>query len=91
MANRTGTLWENMTACARCNHGFASYVVWYAVGATTGLYEIDEISKKIVFNDFYCPFDLELTVPLGFGKMHISVHSGKRRVAADGYEIIANR
>lgn len=91
MANRTGTLWENMTACASCNHGFASYVVWYAVGATTGLYEIDEISKKIVFNDFYCPFDLELTVPLGFGKMYISVHSGKRRVTADGYEIIENR
>ena len=25
MAALTGTLWENMTAVASCNHGFASY------------------------------------------------------------------
>lgn len=26
MAERTGTLWENMSDCASCDHGFASYV-----------------------------------------------------------------
>ena len=25
MAALTGTLWENLTTCASCNHGFASY------------------------------------------------------------------
>jgi len=29
MAEKTGTLWENDTVCASCNHGFASHVlVW---------------------------------------------------------------
>ena len=29
MAEKTGTLWENMTPTASCNHGFASHVlVW---------------------------------------------------------------
>lgn len=27
MAEQTGTLWENMSAAASCNHGFASYVL----------------------------------------------------------------
>jgi len=90
MANRTGTLWENMTASASCNHGFASYVCWYAVSAATGLYEIDETTNRIVFNDFYCPFDLELSVPLASGVLNITVRDGKRKVSADGYEIVEN-
>ena len=27
MANTTGTLWENISTVASCNHGFASYVL----------------------------------------------------------------
>ncbi len=29
MAQRTGTLWENISATASCNHGFASYVLYW--------------------------------------------------------------
>ena len=29
MAEQTGTLWENMTTSASCNHGFASHVVYW--------------------------------------------------------------
>lgn len=29
MAARTGTLWENMTPTASCNHGFASHVIYW--------------------------------------------------------------
>lgn len=29
MARATGTLWENMTDYASCNHGFASHVAWW--------------------------------------------------------------
>ncbi len=39
MADQTGTLWENMTDNASCNHGFASHVlVWLA---KAGLIECD--------------------------------------------------
>ena len=31
MADRTGTLWENVDTSASCNHGFASHVIhWMA-------------------------------------------------------------
>ena len=37
MADLTGTLWENMTAVASCNHGFASHVlVWLARAGLIG-------------------------------------------------------
>ena len=29
MAQATGTLWENMTDFASCNHGFASHVAYW--------------------------------------------------------------
>lgn len=29
MADQTGTLWENMTPTASCNHGFASHVIYW--------------------------------------------------------------
>ena len=29
MAARTGTLWENMTPTASCNHGFASHILYW--------------------------------------------------------------
>ncbi|MBQ8683596.1 MAG: hypothetical protein IJ518_03650 [Clostridia bacterium] len=33
MAERTGTLWENITNCASCNHGFASYAAVFILEA----------------------------------------------------------
>lgn len=36
MAEQTGTLWENMTSYASCNHGFASHVICW----------IDELNRK---------------------------------------------
>ncbi len=32
MADKTGTLWENDTTCASCNHGFASHVIYWLHG-----------------------------------------------------------
>ena len=32
MADKTGTLWENDTTCASCNHGFASHVIYWLCG-----------------------------------------------------------
>ncbi len=36
MARITGTLWENMTATASCNHGFAAYAAYLLYHACTG-------------------------------------------------------
>ena len=33
MAKRTGTLWENITDYASCNHGFASYTAVFILEA----------------------------------------------------------
>jgi len=41
MAQRTGTLWENITPEASCNHGFASHVVHLLYRDVLGLYEVN--------------------------------------------------
>jgi len=47
MAQRTGTLWENIGAYASCNHGFASHVVHVLYRDILGIFHIDYINKKI--------------------------------------------
>ena len=32
MAKKTGTLWENESPTGSCNHGFASYVIYWLAG-----------------------------------------------------------
>ena len=53
MARETGTLWENISSTASCNHGFASHIVHVIYRDILGLKRIDPISKKVViqFND----------------------------------------
>jgi hypothetical protein len=53
MANLTGTLWENITTVASCNHGFASHVAHVFYRDMLGLNRIDPINRQIdvVFND----------------------------------------
>lgn len=38
MAQRTGTLWENLTTVASCNHGFSGYIACLLVQAYTALH-----------------------------------------------------
>jgi alpha-L-rhamnosidase len=47
MAERTGTLWENIGAYASCNHGFASHIVHVLYRDILGIYHIDYLKKKI--------------------------------------------
>ena len=47
MAERTGTLWENITDDASCNHGFASHIVHILYRDVLGLYRFDRTSRKI--------------------------------------------
>jgi hypothetical protein len=53
MANLTGTLWENITTVASCNHGFASHVAHVFYRDMLGLNRIDQVNKQldVVFND----------------------------------------
>jgi alpha-L-rhamnosidase len=47
MAVQTGTLWENVSAEASCNHGFASHVVHVLFRDVLGVADINIINNKI--------------------------------------------
>jgi len=47
MADRTGTLWENVGAYASCNHGFASHVAHMLYRDVLGLYRIDPANREV--------------------------------------------
>jgi alpha-L-rhamnosidase len=47
MAERTGTLWENVGASASCNHSFASHIVKSLYRDVLGLYEIDSVNRVV--------------------------------------------
>lgn len=47
MAERTGTLWENDSPHASCDHGFASHVVRIFHRDVAGIHAVDAVAKKI--------------------------------------------
>lgn len=47
MAQRTGTMWENIGAEASCNHGFASHVVHFLYRDFLGVRRIDQQAKVV--------------------------------------------
>lgn len=47
MALRTGTLWENISTSASCNHGFASHVVQLFYRDVLGVFAVDRYQKKV--------------------------------------------
>ena len=47
MVELTGTLWENMTPEASCNHGFAAHVAHVLLRDAAGLYKVDRESKTL--------------------------------------------
>lgn len=49
MVDRTGTLWENTTPTASCNHGFASHIVHTLYRDILGIYAIDTVGKRVVY------------------------------------------
>ncbi len=50
MAEATGTLWENMTPEASCNHGFAAHVAHVLYRDAAGLYDVDRVGKKVTLS-----------------------------------------
>ena len=47
MAEKTGTLWENVDTNASCNHGFASHIVHTLYRDVLGIYLIDVVNKVV--------------------------------------------
>ena len=47
MAERTGTLWEDVSATASCNHAFASHIIKALYRDVLGLYEIDSVNRVV--------------------------------------------
>lgn len=47
MALTTGTLWENNTAVASCNHGFASHVAHSLFRDVLGAHEVDTVARVL--------------------------------------------
>lgn len=81
MAIRTGTLWENDTPCASCNHGFASHVAVILYRDVLGIDNAQCLNGPIEWNDAGIPlFDCVATIPVG-GKCYcIVVKNGKRSI-----------
>ncbi len=47
MAERTGTLWENVDDRASCNHGFASHICFTLFRDLLGVRDVDHVGKHI--------------------------------------------
>jgi hypothetical protein len=47
MADRTGTLWENDSPTASCDHGFASHIVHTLYRDVLGAYSVDTTAKTV--------------------------------------------
>ena len=72
MAERTGTLWENIDTAASCNHGFASHVAVSYCRDVLGLRAIDHVRKTVVFRP-------SADLPLESIAMEIPVEGGTIR------------
>ena len=93
MAERTGTLWENDTTSASCNHGFASYAAVLLVHSVLGV-EVDHRTKTVTAR----PTDVDLafcgvTLPVPGGEIVYdwTVKGGRREetfAAPPGWRLI---
>jgi alpha-L-rhamnosidase len=82
MEERTGTLWENISPSASCNHGFASHIVRTLNRDVLGVREIDPAAKtvRLRFADLRLPW-CEGTIPTPTGPVRL-----RWRLRADAIE-----
>ena len=70
MAERTGTLWENDTPHASCNHGFASHAAVFYVKNVLGIAGIDHIGRTVTVLPVDVPVEsCEVTLPVSGGSV----------------------
>lgn len=73
MAERTGTLWENVGDYASCNHGFASHIVHTLYRDVLGARDVDNVHKRVRLR--FAPTGLawcEGDIPTPHGMLHLS-------------------
>lgn len=93
MAERTGTLWENVDDHASLNHGFASHIVYTLYRDVLGVYRIDPVNKAVHlrFHEVGMPW-CRGTIPVGEEAISLEwrEEEGKRtyRISVpDGYTV----
>ena len=70
MAERTGTLWENDTPHASCNHGFASHAAVFYARNVLGVEKVDARAKKVFVKATGVPLaSCEATLPVPGGEI----------------------
>ena len=70
MAERTGTLWENDTPHASCNHGFASHAAVFYVKNVLGIAAIDARAKTVTVQTTDVPLEsCSATLPVPGGSV----------------------
>ena len=66
MADQTGTLWENLTSSASCNHGFASHVIRVLNRDVLGVYCISPQDKLVTLRFADCGLkQCQGSIPVG--------------------------
>lgn len=97
MAERTGTMWENIGATASCNHGFASYVVHFLYRDFLGVRRIDQQARvvELRFGDVgldWCEGKMPTPDGMVWVRWHRSEDKIRYRVDVPaGYKVLAER
>lgn len=96
MARQTGTLWENITPRASCNHGFASHVANLLYRDVLGLYKVDTVDRKIMLRFADCGLSFgrgRIPTPQGLIQLEWRLNDGQLTYRIDapaGYDIRAS-
>ena len=82
MAERTGTLWENVGDYASCNHGFASHIVHTLYRDVLGVHRVDHQARKVYlrFGDLKLDW-CEGRLPQPAGRNPSALVEGRRSIA----------
>ena len=76
MAQRTGTLWENDTTSASCDHGFASYAAFLLVRSVLGA-DIDLVHRTVTIRETDANLEFcEATLPVGSEQVTVTRRRG---------------
>ena len=66
MALLTGTLWENMSTVASCNHGFAAHIEHVLLRDILGVYDVSPTTKTVTLRFVDCGLkSCEGVIPVG--------------------------
>ena len=81
MAKHTGTLWENESPNASCNHGFTSILTVFLADALFGYKGYDAAKKTLIFDENFCKeIGGRLFLTIGGKPLEINVENGKRKI-----------